>query len=204
MYTVYSPASLFKTHRTKSSALKDYFRRYHRGENHLLLTDATGAVLKKYTAKVASPAKRKNPQHTYRTEASFRKALQKAKDAGTLVHWYGTDHGWVIVTKKIVKSGKNPKASQILPALIKKTKSGAYRVYVDARKALGIKKNPAKGDSVYATVGHLGDWFKSVPAAKKWIAGLRTRGLTLGREISIYHYVASTGITTRVYHKGPN
>lgn len=41
----------------------------------------------------------RNPQRTYKTESAFRKALAKATKAGTLVHWYGTDHGWVIVTR---------------------------------------------------------------------------------------------------------
>lgn len=38
----------------------------------------------------------------YRTEAAFRKALRKATADGTLVYWYATDHGWVIVTRPIL------------------------------------------------------------------------------------------------------
>lgn len=47
-----------------------------------------------------------NPQREYKTEASFKKALAKVTADGTLVHWYGTDHGWVIVTKKMVGGGQ--------------------------------------------------------------------------------------------------
>jgi len=78
--------------------------------------------------------RRRNPTKTYKTEASFRKALAKFKASGELVDWYGTDHGWVIRTKKIVKG--NPKRDTTVPAHVRiNPRNGRIQVFVTPKVA---------------------------------------------------------------------
>lgn len=76
---------------------------------------------------------------TYRTESSFKKALRKYTASGELVHWYGTDHGWVIETKKVY-TPKRANPRNLVPAKILVDDKGRVRVFV-AQKHAG-KRNP--------------------------------------------------------------
>jgi hypothetical protein len=79
-------------------------------------------------------AKRKrNPEHKYRTESSFRKALAKYTASGELVHWYGTDYGWVIVTRKVLKRAANPKGKIIKGAHVRMLANGRLNVVLPRR-----------------------------------------------------------------------
>ena len=97
-----------------------------------------------------------NPQREYKTEASFKKALAKATADGSLVHWYGTDHGWVIVTRKMLKT--NPDDGTPGPALLCSNKSGTQLYIVGGDQSLdlaslGITGPEAEKEIVY--IGHV-------------------------------------------------
>jgi len=97
-----------------------------------------------------------NPEREYKTEASFKKALAKATTDGTLVHWYGTDHGWVVVTKKLAKT--NPDHSDTGPAYLTTNEAGTQLFIVGGDQSLdlaglGITGDEAEKEMVY--IGHV-------------------------------------------------
>lgn len=100
-------------------------------------------------------SKKRNPQREYKTEESFRKALAKVTADGTLVHWYGTDHGWVIVTKRPVKS--NPEDRDTGPAYLTTNEEGTQLFIIGGDQSLDLPSLGITGQEASKELITIGD-----------------------------------------------